>query len=121
MRSTLSVVDGMTAEIGVDPGALNMLVTNGDVIVALHRNDAMAYRQFSGKADADALIGDDLQLRRRAPELSQMHFVLLASDLDIAPPSGSLDSKSPLLRWKKVPERAIVTLTRGDDPKIEVL
>lgn len=122
LRSTLSVVDGMTAEIGGEPGALNVLVTNGDVIVALHRNDSMAYRQFSGKADADSLIGDDLQLRRRAPELAQMHFVLLASDLDDMPSSGAqLDSKSPLLRWKKIPERAIVTLTRGDDPKIEVL
>ncbi|WP_394839596.1 class II glutamine amidotransferase [Pendulispora rubella] len=128
LRSTLSVVDGMTAEIGAEPGALNTLVTNGDVIVALHRNDAMAYRQFSGKADADALIGDDLQLRRRAPELAHMHFVLLASDLEDASNgvageggAGSASSKANLARWKKIPDRAIVTLTRGDDPKIEVL
>jgi len=135
LRSTLSVVDGMTAEIGADPGALNILVANGDFVVALHRNDSMAYRQFAGKADADALIGDDLQLRRRSPELAQMRFVLLASDLeDLSASSGAFDAKSPpsnaasanktaanLARWKKVPERAIVTLTRGDEPKIEVL
>ncbi|WP_394828860.1 class II glutamine amidotransferase [Pendulispora albinea] len=132
LRSTLSVVDGMTAEIGAEPGALNIVVTNGDVIVALHRNDAMAYRQFAGKADADALIGDDLQLRRRAPELAQMHFVLLASDMDdLVAPSSSLggkpllsgpeSTKASLVRWKKIPERAIVTLTRGDEPKIETL
>ncbi|WP_394850300.1 class II glutamine amidotransferase [Pendulispora brunnea] len=122
LRSTLSVVDGMTAEIGAEPGALNILVTNGDVIVALHRNDAMAYRQFSGKADADALIGDDLQLRRRAPELAHMHFVLLASDLeDASNAPAPASSKASLARWKKIPDRAIVTLTRGDDPKIEVL
>lgn len=120
LRSTLTVVDGVTAEAGVEPGALNMIVTNGESIVALHRNDAMAYRTFAGKADADALIGDDMQLRRRAPELAQMHFVLLASDLTELP-SSEVSSTPRMARWKKVDSRAIVTLTRGNDPKIEPL
>jgi predicted glutamine amidotransferase len=120
LRSTLAVVDGMTAEIGGELGALNMIVTNGDFIVALHRSDAMAYRQFAGKSDADALIGDDQQLRRRAPELAQMRFVLLASDLDdLSSPDAA--TRARLDRWKKVSDRAIVTLTRAEEPKIEAL
>src|SRR5579864_8627433 len=38
LRSSLAVADGMTAEVGGTPGELNVLVTNGDFIVAAHRN-----------------------------------------------------------------------------------
>jgi len=121
LRSTVAVIDGMTAEIGGEPAAVNMLVTNGDYVVGVHRAATMAIRQFAGKNDADALIGDDLQLRRRAPELAQMRFALLASDFDDDPGAVSTPDLSAGTRWKKVQGRAIVTLTRDDDPKIEAL
>ncbi|MDB4998071.1 MAG: Glutamine amidotransferase class-II [Myxococcaceae bacterium] len=75
----------------------------------------MAWRVFAGKNDADTLIGEDLQLRRKAPELAQMHFTLLASDFD-----SPLESEA-LRHWKPVDDRAIVTLTRGQEPKTEPL
>jgi hypothetical protein len=64
------------------------------------------------------LIGDDLSLRRRTPELSQMHFILLASDFD---EDWSLASSTPAIqsRWKVVADRAIVTLERGKEPHID--
>jgi glutamine amidotransferase len=111
LRSSLAVVDGMTAEVGAEPGAMNVLITNGEFVVAAHRNQRMAYRVFSGRSDADLLIGDDLALRRKTPELAQMHFVLLASDFDEDLPA----------RWKQVGARSIVTLTRGYEPQIEGL
>lgn len=111
IRSSLAVVDGMTAEVGAEPGDTNLMVTNGEYIVAAHRGARMAFRTFSGKADAEQMIGDDTQLRRRTPELAQMHFVLVASDFEEDPPS----------RWKPVADRAIVTVTRDNDPKIEAL
>ncbi len=112
LRSSLAVVDGMSAEVGGGPAEVNLMVSNGESVVALHRRGRMAYRVYAGKHDADFLIGEDLQLRRKTPELAQLHFVLLASDFD-----GS----APPARWNVVPERAIVTLTRGQDPKIETL
>ena len=113
LRSSLAVVDGMTAEVGAQAAQLNVVVSNGDQIVAVHRSDAaMRVRELSGKTDADAVIGDDPQLRRKIPELARMHFTLVASDFDEAPPNG---------RWKAVPERAIVTLSRDDAPRIEPL
>lgn len=112
LRSTLAVVDGMTAEVGADASSLNMVVANADFVVALHRGAPMAWRVFAGKSEADALIGDDLQLRRKAPELAQMHFTLLASDFDEPPPPA---------RWRSIDGRAIATLARGADPKIEAL
>jgi glutamine amidotransferase len=122
LRSSLAVVDGMTAEVGGEPGDVNILLTNGDCVVGLHRGRAMAYRVFSGKPDADAIIGDDLQLRRKTPELAQMHFTLVASDFDSDAPSVNLAVEAPPpSRWKNVADRAIVTLTRGTDPQIEAL
>lgn len=118
LRSCVAVVDGMAAEVGGPKSQINVLVSNGENIFALHRGAQMGYRLFSGKGDADALIDEDLNLRRKTPELEQMHFVLLASDFD---DDWSLASSNPgaQSRWKVVPERAIVTLERGKDPHIE--
>jgi glutamine amidotransferase len=113
LRSTLAVTDGMTAEVGAEAAKLNMMVSSGDQLVAVHRSDApMRLRVLSGKADADVVIGDDPQLRRKIPELSRMHFSLAASDFDDAPSNG---------RWKAVPDCAIVTMSRDEDPRIEAL
>jgi len=112
-RSSLAVIDGITAEAGTAPGKLNLMVSNGGQIVALHRSDApMCLRMFSGKADGDAILGDDPQLRRKVPELGRMHFTIAASDFDVAVPNG---------RWKAVTERAIVTMSGDEGPQIEAL
>ena len=111
LRSSLAVVDGMAAEVGGAPSKLNLLVTNGDTMVAVHKGDAMSFRSFSGRSDADMLIGEDTQLRRRAPELSTLVFTLIASDFEAPLPQ----------RWKSVEGSAVVTLTRLDPPKIEAL
>jgi predicted glutamine amidotransferase len=111
--SSLAVVDGMTAEVGAPEAKLNIMVSNGDYLVAVHRSDApMRLRIFSGSADADLIIGDDPQLRRKVPEIARTHFTVVASDFDDAVPNG---------RWKAVPERAIVTMSRDIDPRIEVM
>jgi predicted glutamine amidotransferase len=111
LRSSLAVIDGMAAEVGDVNEGTNLLVSNGDMIVAVHKNAKMSYRVFAGKNDADMILGDDAQLRRRAPELAQMHFTLIASDFDEDLPP----------RWKTVPMNAVVTMTRGDAPKVEAL
>lgn len=120
LRSCVAVVDGMAAEVGGQPSQVNLMLSDSENIFALHRGAQMGYRLFSGKGDADALIGDDLALRRKTPELSQMHFTLIAGDFD---DEWSIASSSPAAtgRWKVVPERAIVTLERGTDPHIESL
>jgi glutamine amidotransferase len=120
LRSCVAVVDGMAAEVGGEPAKVNIIASDGENIFALHRGAQMGYRVFSGKGDADALIGDDLGLRRKTPELAQMHFTLLASDFD---DEWSIAASSPAAqsRWNVVPERAIVTVERGHDPQIEAL
>lgn len=113
LRSCLAVVDGITSEVGAPAANLNLLVSNGNQLVAVHRSDAaMRMRVYSGKGDADLIIGDDPQLRRKIPELQRTHFTLIASDFDDPPPNG---------RWKVVPDCAIVTLSRDEDPKVEAI
>lgn len=109
LRSTKSMIDTMMAEVGGAACNLNVLMTDGEHMVSLHAGPAMAYVELAGKGDADALIGDDVQLRRRAPELARMHFVLVASDFDEAPGG----------RFKKLPDASLVTLTRDAAPTHE--
>jgi len=114
LRSTIAVIDGLTAEVGGEPAPLNLFVTNGEFVVAIHRappEREMRYRTYAGRSDAELLIGDDLALKRKIPEVAGMHFVLLASDFD----------EPPSTRWKPVAQNAIVTLTRGHEPEIETL
>ncbi len=122
LRSCVAVVDGMSAEVGGTASEINIVVSNGENVFALYRgaHRQMGYRVFAGKADAEALIGDDLGLRRKTPELEQMHFVLLASDFD---DDWSMAASSPTAqsRWKVLPDRAIVTLERGKDPHIDAI
>lgn len=113
LRSSLAVVDGMTAEVGAEAAKLNVMVSSGDQLFAMHRSDApMRLRVLAGKGDADVVIGDDPQLRRKIPELARMHFTLVASDFDDAPPNS---------RWKAVSDCAIVTMSRDEDPRTETL
>jgi glutamine amidotransferase len=42
IRSSLRVVDGMTAEVGGGEGAINLAITNGEYLVASHRAQKMA-------------------------------------------------------------------------------
>jgi len=111
LRSSLAVVDGMEAEVGEGAEKTNLLVSNGDLIAGVHRNVKMSYRVYSGKNDADMILGDDPALRRRVPDQSHMHFTLLASDFDEDLPA----------RWKPIPMNAVVTMTRSDAPTIEAL
>jgi predicted glutamine amidotransferase len=112
IRGSLSLVDSIAAEVGGGPASINLIVSNGDLIAAAHRRQRMAVRELSGRDDAEAIIGDDAQLRRRTPELSQVHFVLVASDFD---------QDAVPARWNAVADRAMVTLSRGEPPKIESL
>lgn len=120
LRSSVAVVDSMAAEVGGEPSRVNVMIADGEHVFALHRGAQMGYRLFAGSEDAEALIGDDLGLRRKTPELAQMRFTLLASDVE---DESSMAASSPAFqsRWNVVPERAIVTVERGKDPKIEAL
>lgn len=122
IRHTIAVLDGTVAEVGGPPSCINFMVTNGQCLLALHLAERMAYRIFSGKQDADAILEGDPQLRQRTPELARMRFELVASDF--ADPGAPTSMRAPAElppRWNLVPDRAIVVLQRDVDPQILAL
>ena len=108
------MVDGITAEVGTAAGKVNLMVSNGGGSwPSTGATPRCVLRMFNGKADDDAIIGDDPQLRRKVPELTRVHFTIAASDFEGAPPNG---------RWKAVvPDSAILTMSCDEDPRIEAL
>ncbi len=116
LRGSLHLVDSISAEVGGGPADVNIVVSNGDIVVGVHRSTErkMAVRTLGGRDDAEAIIGDDAQLRRRTPELGQIQFALVASDFD------SRDGENTIPpRWNAVKDHAMVSLTRAAPPKIE--
>src|SRR4051794_20237149 len=53
LRSCVAVVDQMAAEVGGEPSKVNLMVSDGEALYALHRGAEMGYRVFAGKAEAD--------------------------------------------------------------------
>lgn len=110
LRASISLVDRLSAEEGFEPNIGDILVTNGERLLAVHRNGNMGYRVLKGKFDVEELLGEEGLRRARIPSIDSTHFTLIASELSAMPP-----------RWTAVPERSIVTLTRTDEPVVEQL
>jgi glutamine amidotransferase len=112
LRSTIALVDRLCAEEGAAPSALNLLVSNPEYLLAVHAAAPMGYRVFKGERDLERLLGDGGLGRMRMPDYVSSRLVLIGSDFedDRIPPG-----------WTAVPERAIVTITRVDEPSIEAL
>lgn len=110
LRASMSLVDRLSAEEGFSENKGDILLTNGDQMLAIHRNGGMAYRVLKGRADVEDLLGEERRHETRIPAVESTHFTLICSELDSTPPS-----------WTAVQSPAIVTLTRGDDPVVEAL
>jgi predicted glutamine amidotransferase len=110
MRSTLALIDRLREEEGVGSHGMNVLVTDGEHMVAIHNGASMGYRVIKGRADLERLLGDDALRRIRIPDMATCRFCLVASDFDEEPRG-----------WTMVDSRAMVTITRTDDPTVETL
>lgn len=121
LSSTASLVDQIVAEEGGEPGfALNALLTNGEMLAAIHRSDSvssrMAMRVVHGRADMDLLVADDALRRVRLTDPGALRFAMLASDFAEGQTVGEGASPSS---WTALPPRAIVVATRDADPSVE--
>lgn len=124
IRSTLGLLEAKAQEVGAVPSPLNLLLGDGEMILAATQAAPMAFRVYAGKHDAEALIGDDAQLRRRVPELAQTHIAIVASDFgplapQSSPPDAERNDGIPDKPWIPVPRSSFVLLQRGAKPSIE--
>ncbi len=110
LRASISLVDRLSAEEGHAENKGDILVTNGEHMLAAHRNGTLAYRVIRGRHDVEELLGAESMRQARIPSIDSTHFTLIASELD-GIPAG----------FKRVESPSIVTLTRSDDPVIEPL
>ncbi|HEY6557573.1 MAG TPA: class II glutamine amidotransferase [Polyangiaceae bacterium] len=110
LRASISLVDRLSAEEGHPENRGNILVTNGELFVAVHRDALMAYRVLKGRHDVEELLGEEGLRKTRIPSIDSTRFSLIASELEDIPAG-----------WTKVDGRCIVTLTRSDDPHTEAL
>lgn len=110
LNASISLVDRLSAEEGFGENRGDILVTNGEHLIAVHRNGVMAYRVLKGRHDVEELLGEEGMRKVRIPSIDSTRFSLIASELDNVPE-----------RWEKVDGRAIITLTRTDDPLVEPL
>jgi glutamine amidotransferase len=108
LRASIALVDRLSAEEGFGPNTGNILVTNGETMLAVHREGLTGYRVVRGKFDIEALLGEDGARQARIPSIDSTHFTIVACELESLPAS-----------WTKVTGRSIVTLSRTEDPRIE--
>jgi predicted glutamine amidotransferase len=109
LRASISLVDRLSAEEGHPRNTGDLLVTNGEFLVGLHRGaDQMAFRVLKGRHDVEELLGDDGMQQARIPNVDTTHFSIVASGFSKVPEG-----------WSTVAERTFVTMTRADDPTFE--
>lgn len=110
LRASISLVDRLSAEEGHAENRGNILVTNGELMVSVHRDGLMAYRVLKGRHDVEELLGEEGLRKTRIPSIDSTRFSLIASELESIPPG-----------WTKVADKSIVTLTRTDEPQTDPL
>lgn len=111
LRASVALVDRLSAEEGFGPNTGDILVSNGERMLAVHRNGSMAYRVLRGRYDIEGLLGEDTMRKARIPSLDSTHFSLIVSEAAHLPATG----------FHIVPGGSLVSLTRTEDPAIEPL
>ena len=110
LRASIALVDRLSAEEGHTENNGDILVTNGEHMVAVHRDGLFAYRVLKGRNDVEELLGEEGLRKTRIPSVDSTRFTLVASGLETLPEG-----------WMAADNRSIVTLTRSHDPLSEHL
>jgi predicted glutamine amidotransferase len=110
LRATIALVDRLSAEEGHGPNRGDLLVTNGEILIAVHRGATLSYRVWAGRHDIEELLGDQGVMDARIPNLDTARFCIVATGVDPLP-----------ARWTRAPNGSFLALSRTDEPAIEPL
>jgi hypothetical protein len=110
LRASIALVDRLSAEEGHPKNSGDILVTNGEQLLAVHREGTLGFHVWNGRRDIEELLGEDGVRKARIPSIESTHFSLIASELDATP-----------VGWREVAPQSIVTLSRSDAPIVEAL
>jgi predicted glutamine amidotransferase len=110
LRAAVAVVDRLSAEEGEPGNDLDLMVSDGEYLYAVHRGGRMAYRALSGRRDAEALLVGEDELAARVPSIDQTRYTLVASPV-----------ASDTVDWTSLPSRVIFLASREAPPTVEPL
>ena len=110
LRASIALVDRLSAEEGHGENTGDILVTNGEQLIAVNRTGSVVLRRWKGRFEIEELLGEDGVRKARIPSIESTHFSLIASELDSTP-----------VGWSEVAHQSIVTLSRTDAPQVESL
>ncbi len=110
LRASIALVDRLSAEEGHSENSGDILVTNGEQLIAVSRTGSVVFRRWKGRFEIEELLGEDGVRKARIPSIDSSCFSLLACGVD-TPPDGFLAA----------PARSILHLSRTEEPRVEQL
>lgn len=108
LRASLAVVDRLSAEQGRPADDLDLMVSDGEHLFAVHRSGQMAHRTLAGRQALVALPGGEERHAERLPGIDRARYTVVAAPAAPATPD-----------WTTLPTRVIFTASREAPPTIE--
>ncbi len=105
LRSALRLVDGLCDEAGLPKPKGDILLTNGEYLLGVHRSGQMGMYFVDDEQELDALLNPDPSHSSRVRNLEQVRCTLLASELEELPPG-----------WQRATSDQFVVATRTEAP-----
>lgn len=112
LRSTLSLVERLSAEESATPVALNILLACAEYVIGVRTMSAMGFRVLSGRQALERMFGDESFSRTKVPHLTSARIAVVGADF--------ADDRLPG-DYTALASRATVTLTHSDAPHVENL
>lgn len=110
LRASIALVDRLSAEEGHAENSGDVLVTNGEQLIAVSRSGSVVFRRWKGRFEIEELLGEEGLRKARIPSIESSCFSLVASGVE-ASPSG----------FGVAAARSILHLSRSDEPRVEPL
>jgi predicted glutamine amidotransferase len=107
LRKALRVVNEACKVSSVATYCGDILLTNGERILAVHQSEKMAYRLVDSAEEVQEYLAEGSE---RVPHASQTQCCVVASEVDTLPE-----------RWVRVPNNSLLTLSPTEPPAIEPL
>jgi glutamine amidotransferase len=110
LRASIALVDRLSAEEGHAQNTGDILVTNGEQLVAVDRSGSVCFRTWRGRYDVEELLGEEGVRKARIPSIESSHFSLIASEVEAVPPG-----------FRSAKPRSVVILGRTEEARVENL
>lgn len=81
LRSGLALVDGICDDAGLAHPTGDILLTNGEFLVGVHRSGKMAIREVDDHEEIDSLLNPDPNGSHRIRNLEHLHCTVMASEM----------------------------------------